>query len=180
MLLRFVAVIFAGMLLTLGASGQALDEYQVKAAFLYNFAKFVEWPPEAFKTPKDPILVCVLGRNPFGNALEEAIRGKSIAGRPFAYRHVSDAESASACQILFVGSEESKHFRSLLESLKPMGILTVGEAQGFAADGGVINFKLDEGRVRFEINVAAAEHQQLHISAKLLSLAQIVKPEKLP
>jgi len=101
MLLRFVAVIFAGMLLTLGASGQALDEYQVKAAFLYNFAKFVEWPPEAFKTAKDPILVCVLGRNPFGKALEEAIRGKSIAGRAFAYRHVSDAESASACQILF-------------------------------------------------------------------------------
>jgi hypothetical protein len=180
MLLRFVAVIFAGMLLTLGASGQALDEYQVKAAFLYNFAKFVEWPPEAFKTAKDPILVCVLGRNPFGKALEEAIRGKSIAGRAFAYRHVSDAESASACQILFVGSEESKHFRSLLESLKPMGILTVGEAQGFAADGGVINFKLDDGHVRFEINVAAAEHEQLHISAKLLSLAQIVRPEKLP
>src|SRR6202046_3799900 len=113
MVFRFAAVIFAGMLLTLGAPGQALDEYQVKAAFLYNFAKFVEWPPEAFKTAKDPILVCVLGRNPFGNALEDAIRGKSIAGRTFAYRRVSDAESASACQILFVGSEESKHFRSL-------------------------------------------------------------------
>jgi YfiR/HmsC-like len=180
MVFRFAAVIFAGMLLTLGAAGQALDEYQVKAAFLYNFAKFVEWPPEAFKTPRDPILVCVLGHNPFGNALEEAIRGKSIAGRTFAYRHVLDAESASACQILFVGSEESKHFRALLESLKPMGILTVGEAQGFAADGGVINFRLDDGRVHFEINVDAAEHEQLHISAKLLSLAQIVKSEKLP
>ena len=180
MTLRLAAAIFLGMLPTALAHGQALDEYQVKAAFLYNFAKFVEWPPEAFKSPKAPILVCVLGRNPFGNALEEAIRGKSIAGRAFAYRHVSDAEGASACQILFVGSEESKHFRSLLENLKPMGILTVGEAQGFAASGGVINFKLDDGRVRFEINVDAAEHEQLHISAKLLSLAQIVKPEKLP
>jgi hypothetical protein len=180
MTLRLAAAIFLGMLPMARAHGQALDEYQVKAAFLYNFAKFVEWPPEAFKSPKDPILVCVLGHNPFGNALEEAIRGKSIAGRAFAYRHVSDAESASACQILFVGSEESKHFRSLLENLKPMGILTVGEAQGFAASGGVINFKLDDGRVRFEINMAAAEHEQLHISAKLLSLAQIVKPEKLP
>jgi hypothetical protein len=180
MTLRLAAAIFLGMLPAACAHGQALDEYQVKAAFLYNFAKFVEWPPEAFKSPKDPILVCVLGHNPFGNALEEAIRGKSIAGRAFAYRHVSDAESASACQILFVGSEESKHFRSLLENLKPMGILTVGEAQGFAASGGVINFKLDDGRVRFEINMAAAEHEQLHISAKLLSLAQIVKPEKLP
>src|ERR1700733_15417010 len=178
MLFRFVTAVFAGILLALCVHSQVLDEYQVKAAFLYNFAKFVEWPPQAFKTPKDPILVCVLGRNPFGNALEEAIRGKSIAGRTFAYRRVSDAESASACQILFVGSEESKHFRALLESLKPMGILTVGEAQGYATGGGVINFKLDEGRVRFEINVDAAEHEQLHISAKLLSLAQIVKPEK--
>jgi YfiR/HmsC-like len=180
MAFRLVTAVFAGVSLALCAPAQALDEYQVKAAFLYNFAKFVEWPSEAFRTPKDPILVCVLGRNPFGNALEEAIRGKSIAGRTFAYRHVSDAESASACQILFVGSEESKHFRSLLENLKPMGILTVGEAPGFAADGGVINFKLDDGRVRFEINVNAAEHEQLHISAKLLSLAQIVKAEKLP
>lgn len=180
MAIRLVTVVFAGILPALCAPAQVLDEYQVKAAFLYNFAKFVEWPPEAFRTPKDPILVCVLGRNPFGNALEDAIRGKSIAGRTFAYRHVSDAESASACQILFVGWEESKHFRALLESLKPMGILTVGEAQGFAAGGGVINFKLDEGRVRFEINVDAAEHEQLHISAKLLSLAQIVKTEKLP
>ena len=180
MAFRLVTVVFAGILPALCAPAQVLDEYQVKAAFLYNFAKFVEWPADAFKTARDPILVCVLGHNPFGNALEDAIRGKSIEGRTFAYRHVSDAESASACQILFVGSEESKHFRSLLENLKPMGILTVGEAQGFAASGGVINFKLDDGRVRFEINMAAAEHEQLHISAKLLSLAQIVKSENLP
>jgi hypothetical protein len=179
MAFRFVTVVFAGILPALWAPAQVLDEYQVKAAFLYNFAKFVEWPADAFKTAKDPILVCVLGHNPFGNALEDAIRGKSIEGRTFAYRHVMDAESASACQILFVGWDESKHFRALLESLKPMGILTVGEAQGFATGGGVINFKLDEGRVRFEINVDAAEHEQLHISAKLLSLAQIVKSEKL-
>ena len=98
-----------------------MDEYQVKAAFLYNFAKFVEWPPEAFKTPKDPILICVLGHNPFGNALEEAIRGKSIEGRAFAFRQVSDAESANACQILFVGSAESKHFRSLLRKSETDG-----------------------------------------------------------
>jgi hypothetical protein len=179
MLFRLVTVVCAGIVLALCTPGQALDEYQVKAAFLYNFAKFVEWPAEAFKTAKDPIVVCVLGHNPFGNALEEAIRGKSVSGRTFAYRHVSDAESASDCQILFVGSEESKHFRSLLDNLKPMGILTVGEAKGFAASGGVINFKLDDGRVRFEINVDAAEHEQLHISSKLLSLAQIVKSDKL-
>jgi YfiR/HmsC-like len=180
MAVRLITVACAGMLLASGVHGQAMDEYRVKAAFLYNFAKFVEWPPEAFKTPKDPIVVCVLGHNPFGGSLEDVIRGKSIDGRAFAYRQVSDAAEAGACQILFVSSSEGKRFRSLAGTLKAAGILTVGEAQGFASDGGVINFKLDGGRVRFEINVDAAEHAQLHISSKLLNLAEIVKTEKLP
>ena len=179
MVFRFVAFIFVGMLLALRAPGQMAEEYQVKAAFLYHFAEFVEWPAEAFKTPGDPMLVCVLGRNPFGSALEEVIRGKSIDGRAFAIRLVAGAEDASTCQILFVASSASKHFRSMRGILKPRGILTVGEVQGFAADGGVINFKLDDGRVRFEINLDAAQHQQLHISSKLLGLAQIVKTEKI-
>ncbi len=178
MTLRLLTVLL-GMLLAACAHGQAIDEYQVKAAFLYNFAKFVEWPSDAFRTPKDPIVVCVLGHNPFGNALEEVIRGKSIEGRALAIRQVTDAEEANACQILFIGSAEGKRFRSLWGNIKP-GILTVGEEQGFAAGGGMINFKLEGGRVRFEINMGAAELAQLHISSKLLSLAQIVKTEKLP
>jgi len=178
MTLRPVAAIFVVMLLVPRARAQEIEEYQVKAAFLYNFAKFVEWPAQVFKTSQDPIVVCVLGQNPFGNALEEAIRGKSVEGRGFAFRQVADAEEASVCQILFVSSSEGKHFRALYPSLKQAGILTVGETQGFAANGGMINFKLDGGHVRFEINVGAAEHAQLQISSKLLSLAQIVKTEK--
>ncbi len=178
MMLRLVTVISLGMLLTPRARGQEIDEYQVKAAFLYNFAKFVDWPSQTFKTPQDPIVICVLGHNPFGNALKEAIRGKSMDGRAFALRQVESAGEADACQILFVSSSEGKRFRSLWGSLKPAGILTVGEAQGFAANGGVINFKLDDGHVRFEINVNAAELEQLRISSKLLSLAQIVRTEK--
>lgn len=157
---------------------QTMDEYQVKAAFLYNFAKFVEWPPEEFRTPKDPILVCVLGHNPFGSSLEDAIRGKNIDGRGLALRQVATAEQAGACQILFVSSEDEKRFHAMGRSLKHAGLLTVGEMQGFTAEGGIINFKLDGDRVRFEINVDAAEQAQLHISSKLLSLAQIVKTEK--
>ena len=179
MAFQLVTVVLAGMMLAPGVNAQVIDEYQVKAAFLYNFAKFVEWPPDAFKTSRDPIRICVLGHNPFGGFLEEAIQGKSIEGRAFAFRQVSGAEDASACQILFVSSSDGRHFRSLAQSLKQSGILTVGEAQGFASEGGVINFKLDDGRVRFEINVDAAEHAQLHISSKLLGLAQIVKTEKL-
>ncbi len=177
MTLRLVTLIFLGMLLG-DARAQEIDEYQVKAAFLYNFAKFVDWPSQTFKTPQDPIVICVLGHNPFGNALKDVIRGKSVDGRAFAFRQVENASGADACQILFVSSSEAKHFRALWGSLKPAGILTVGEAQGFAANGGVINFKLDDGRVRFEINVNAAELEQLRISSKLLSLAQIVRTEK--
>jgi hypothetical protein len=173
-----VAAIFVGMLLASPAAAQEAEEYQVKAAFLYNFAKFVEWPSQAFKGPQDPVLVCVLGRNPFGSALEQAIHGKSVQGRPFNLRQVNGAEQANGCQILFISSSEARHFRSFWGSLNPAGILTVGEVEGFAANGGVINFKLDLGRVRFEINLDAAERAQLQISSKLLNLAQIVKTDK--
>jgi hypothetical protein len=155
-----------------------MDEYQVKAAFLYNFTKFVEWPPDAFKTSKDPIQVCVLGRNPFGSSLDDLTRGKSVEGRAFALRQVSDAHEASTCQILFVSAAAVSHFRSILGRLKPDGILTVGEAEGFASEGGIINFTLDGGHLRFEINLDAAEHAQLRISSKLLGLAQIIRTER--
>jgi hypothetical protein len=178
MALRLVTVVLLGSLLAARTRGQQIEEYLVKAAFLYNFAKFVEWPSDAFKTPQDPLMLCVLGHNPFGNALEDVIRGKAIDGRSVAFRRVADAHAASACQILFVSAAEGERFRSLYGNVKPAAILTVGEAPGFAADGGVINFKLDGGHVRFEINLDAAEHAQLHISSKLLSLAQIVKTEK--
>lgn len=177
MLLRFITVLSATAFFTSHVQGQTMDEYKIKAAFLYNFAKFVDWPPQAFKTPHDPFLICVLGRNPFGDALKEVIRGKSIEGRPFEFRDVRNASEASGCQILFVGSEEGRRFHSILQGPKALGILTVGEAQGFAESGGVINFIRDDGHVHFEINVDAAEQEQLHISSKLLGLAEIVKKE---
>lgn len=178
MTLRLFTTIFLGMVFALRGPGQVIEEYQVKAAFLYNFAKFVEWPSRAFQTPQDPITICVLGHNPFGTALEEVIHGKSIGGRGIVFRQVNEAEQANSCQILFVSAEDNKRYRSMCVNLKPVGILTVGEAQGFAVDGGVINLKLDGGRVHFAINVEASERAQLHISSKLLSLAQIVKTEK--
>lgn len=154
---------------------QVVDEYQVKAAFLYNFAKFVEWPNSAFKSPQEPISICIIGQNPFGGALEEAIRGKEIEGRRLVIHEVPDGAPTGACHILFVGSSEHKHFRALTETLKAPGILTVGEAPWFGSEGGMINLKLDGGKVRFEINVEAADQRQLRISSKLLSLAQVVK-----
>ena len=163
----------------LAGAGQAqVAEYQVKAAFLYNFAKFVEWPWHVFKAASDPIAICVLGKNPVENALDEVVAGKTVEGRAFLVRQIAEVNPGCNCQILFVSSSERKRFWSIADSIKGAGILTVGEAPDFAAEGGVINFKLEEGRIRLEINLDAAEHAQLRISSKLLSLAQIVKSEK--
>lgn len=167
-------MIVLGVLFSAAARGQATDEYRVKAVFLYNFAKFVDWPPQAFKSPTDPIVICVLGTNPFGDALAETAAGKAIGGRRFQVREVADAQQAAGCQILFITASERKRAAWLINQIGNAGILIVGETDGFTADGGVINFKIESGSVRLQINVEAARRQQLHISAKLLSLAEIV------
>ena len=157
------------------AQTPAVDEYPVKAAFLFNFAKFVEWPQDAFKAPDEAVTICVLGTNPFGGALEETVRGKLIGAHPFSIREVTNAQQASKCHIVFVTASERKRCRSFLDELKGRSILTVGEAEDFTANGGIINFKLKDARVRIEIDAAAAERARLRISSKLLSLAEITR-----
>ncbi len=158
-----------------GLPGQSIDEYQVKAAFLYNFAKFVEWPQQAFNNPAEPISICIFGKNPFGQILDDTVRGKAVEGRAFVILKVSDFRQTGACKILFIGSSERKSIRLLLAQVKTSGILTVGETEGFAVEGGVVEFTSGEGKVRVDINVQAAEQGHLRISSKLLSLARIVK-----
>jgi hypothetical protein len=155
--------------------GQTADEYHVKAAFLFNFAKFVEWPPQAFKSPSDPIAICVVGKDPFGDALEQAVNGRTAQGRSFTLRQLTDAHQAAGCQILFVSSSERKRLPSILREIKTSGVLAVGESDNFTAEGGVVNFRIEGGTVRIQINVEAAAQQQLHISSKLLGLAEIVR-----
>jgi hypothetical protein len=168
--------LLALLCVTFGDTGAGqIDEYQVKAAFLFNFAKFVEWPAKSFPKPNDPIVICILGQNPFEDHLSAAIQGKVLAGRGFAVLQIAELPPKSRCQILFVNSSERQRFRSSAASLKGSGILTVGETPGFIDDGGIINLKLEGGKIRFEINVDAAEQAQLIVSSKLLSLAQIIK-----
>ena len=169
--LAFMAAAFG----SIQAQAPVADEYPVKAAFLFNFAKFVEWPTDAFKGPEDPLAICVLGRDPFGSALEDVVRDKTISNRAFVVHQVSNVQQASKCQIVFVPASERKRFRSSLEELRGLSILTVGEAEDFTANGGIINFKLKDARVRIEIDSAAAERAKLRISSKLLSLAEITR-----
>jgi len=157
------------------ARGQSASEYHVKALFLYNFAKFVDWPADASGGPQDGIALCVVGDDPFGSVLDETLKGKTINGQEMVVKRFRRAQDARACQIVFIASSEKNHLRLILESLKGARVLTVGETEGFAQFGGVINFTLEENRVRFEVNVDAADRAGLKISSKLLSLARIVK-----
>ena len=158
-----------------GAQAPVFDEYQVKAAFLYNFAKFVEWPPGTFANSHDPIAMCVVGHNPFGSTLEDVMQGLKIGDRAIAIRRLPDTQQASQCQILFVGATEEKRTRALLDAIKGAAILTVGEVDNFAALGGIIGLRLEGSRVRIQIAPETAVRNRLRISSKLLSLAEIVK-----
>lgn len=166
-----------GAALQLSAQAPAFDEYQVKAAFLYNFAKFVEWPPGTFANANDPIGICIVGQNPFGSTLENMVQGKRVGDRMFAVRRLADTQQASQCQILFIGATEWKRTRTLLDGVKSTGVLTVGESDDFTALGGIINFRLDGPRVRIQVDLQTAEHARLRISSKLLSLAEIAKKQ---
>jgi hypothetical protein len=171
---RLGVIVLMGMVFSASARGQ-LNEYQLKAAFLYNFAKFVEWPAQTFKGPADPIVICIFGQNPFGNILNETITGKVVGGRTLEVRQISESQSVQGCPILFVSAAASKRFRAIAGTLKGSGVLSVGEADGFISDGGIVNFKVEHGNIRLEINIAAAECSQVYISSKLLSLAQVVR-----
>ena len=168
--LRYLAI----FLLAAAARAESNDGYRVKAAFLFNFAKFVEWPAAAFRTPSDPLLICIAGENPFGDSLERAVQGKSAGTHPFVIRVISEIPQGAACQILFVPDSERRRFAAA-DLPRTAGLLTVGETGGFAAQGGVVNFKIEGGHVRFQINLDAAERQKLVISSKLLSLAEVLR-----
>jgi hypothetical protein len=142
----------------------------VKAAFLFNFAKFVEWPSEAFDGPSHPITICVLGKDPFGSALNEVIAGNTLHGHAFRTRLISEIRESEDCHILFFPASELKSTPKLGQVRNPC-TLTVGEVENFLPDGGMVNFVIQEGRVRFEINPTAVGKSHLRVSSKLLSLA---------
>jgi len=155
-----------------------VEEYQVKAAFLYNFAKFVQWPAGAFQNPSEPIAICVLGQDPFGRSLEDTVTGRTIDGRPLTVRNISNIAQSARCHILFVSSAEHKKSAPVLNEIKTPGVLTIGESSDSVAGGAVINFRLESGKVRFDIDIEAAEREKLRISSRLLSLGHIVDPRK--
>ena len=151
-----------------------LSNDQVKAAFLYNFARFVEWPPEAFAGPKDAINIGVVGNDAFAALLTHAVEGKVVQGRLLLIRKWRPNQSPQCCNILFISSSLDGSLKEILQKIKGESVLTVGETDGFAQQGGMINFILTDNKVRFEINRKNAETAGLKISSKLLALAKTV------
>ena len=184
-MLRRLTILIALLGMTLNitspADAQSGDadssEYLIKAGFIYNFAKFVEWPSAAFSQADSPIVIGILGTDPFGNVLDRIVEDKKIGPRGFVvrrYKWGKDVKDLKDCKILFVSSSERAHIDEILQSVKGFPILTVGETPGFAERGGVIRFTLEDNRVRFEVNVDAAHQADLNISSRLLTLAKII------
>jgi hypothetical protein len=150
------------------------SEHSVEALFVYNFAKFVDWPPSLFASPQDQFTICVVGDDPFGSELDQAVTGKYINGRRIAIKRVIKGSDARACQIAFVGYPDERRVKATLGELASFSVLTVGAAKGFTEWGGVVKLTSENNKVGFEINMDAAERSQLKISSKLLKLAKAV------
>jgi hypothetical protein len=151
----------------------AASEYQVKAAFLYNFTKFVEWPPSAFQNESAPFLVCIVGDNPFGEDLRQVVHGQKVGGRELMLLGKGTMADPTGCHLLFLGRSERERTAEVLAAVRDANVLTVGETEGFLEQGGVIRFTLQDGKVRFEISPEAAQRAGLKMSSKLLRLANL-------
>lgn len=165
-----LAVLLAGPAVNADLPG----EYEVKAAYLYNFARFVEWPAAALPPADKAFVVAVLGDDPFDGALESALAGKQILQRPLIVRHVDRPEDASGAQIVFISASEAPQLERALALLSGRSVLTVGESEGFARQGGMIGFRVEARKVRFDINPQEAARARLKISSQLLRLATVV------
>ena len=156
----------------LPAAMEQPTEYQVKAAFLFNFLKYVSWPADSPLLKSAIYRIGLIGTDPFGSTLDEIVSGASIEGRPVLIARLSDPDSLRSCHIVFVKSASDSLLSSILRQAEQFGIVTVGESPTFIEDGGVIRLRLKDDQVRFDINLAAANRSGLRISSKLLQLAQ--------
>lgn len=164
--------------LNLAAAQTISREYQLKAVFLYNFAQFTEWPTNAFPGTNSPVIIGVLGKDPFGRILDETVRGETINGRPLVVQRYNRVEDIKECHVLFVSASEGNQLSPVFASVKSRAILTVGETDNFVLSGGIIRFAIAANKIRLRINLDAARRANLSISSKLLRLADIVTAEK--
>jgi len=155
-------------------SGQGQGEYSVKAAFLLNFARYTDWPPSAFVNSTSPLVLCVIGADPFGAALD-VIDGKSVRGRPLRIERHGLGGALRSCHLAFISDSERPGIDALLKTADAASTLTISDIDRFARRGGIIGLFVEGDRVRFEVNVRAAERARLKLSSNLLKLATLVR-----
>jgi hypothetical protein len=181
--LRAPAVAFCLLLHFSAASARqqpAAPEYRIKAAFLYNFTLYAEWPATAFESPEAPFVLAIAGRDPFGDELDAAVRGKTVKGRVIDIRRFERAADVTECHLLFITSDEMKSFGQILRRFQGAPLLTVAETENFTSAGGVIRLFVQENKIQFEVNTDAAARAKLKLSSKLLSLAKVVRDAGAP
>jgi len=172
---RALALAFAAAaLLAAPAMAQRPAEYQVKAAYLYGFGRFVEWPPAAAVAGDGAFVLCVLGDDPFGRLLDQAAEGAVLKNQPVSVRRIERAEDAVACDTLFVSASEQPRLPRILSVVGRQPVLTVGDSPEFAQRGGMIGFSMEGSRVRFTVNLAAAQDAGLMLQSELLRVAASV------
>lgn len=172
----FLAV--AGYAVAAHAETASSLEYRVKAVFLLNFAKFTQWPSEAFESDRSPIVICILGEDPFGAVMEETIKGETVDGRKLKIKRCKQPAEVAGCQILFLTGMNQDRMVQVLRTMEGSSVLTVGESGTFLEAGGVIAFVMEQNKVRFAINETASERAGVKISSKLLSLAATVQTRR--
>ncbi|HYC73130.1 MAG TPA: YfiR family protein [Opitutaceae bacterium] len=177
LVVRLTAVVLAALGTGLPAGAADVSkEYQVKAAFLFNIAKFVEWPPERRGEDHEPVVIAVFRHNPFGSELARMVEGRQVNGHPIAVRTVTNEQEIAAAHLVFVPDGQEEAFAGFEPAAAKAGVLTCGESEKFAAVG-VISFLRQGDKVRFVVNLGAADRHHLKLSAQLLKLAQSVRRE---
>lgn len=168
--------ILTTLLIVVAGSGvveaQSNSEYQIKAAYLYNFAKFVEWPSAAFGGPSDPFRICILGDSPFDQNVEIALSGRRVQNHPVHVIYPDSTAQSRRCHVLFLSPSESGHMKAIVADLRSSAVLTVADTPGFIGAGGMIRFFLEDDSVRFEMNPLPASQAGLKVSSKLLVLGK--------
>ena len=174
-LLSYVCVWLACSELAMAQEKQKFTDYDLKAVYLFRFTQFTDWPANAFTSTNAPIVIGIVGDDPFGKTLDDVVKGESVRGHPLVIKRLNSSDDLQSCQMLFICRNEKEQLPALLQKLKGNPILTMGDDDGFAESGGMVNLVLVDGKVKLEINPAAAEQAGLQISGKALRLAHIVK-----
>ena len=172
-----VAIVFSFLFSSLAVvpKANAQSEDQIMAAFLFNFARYVEWPKDAFEDRRAPVTICILAADAFADVVSKTVSGKLVDNRPVGVQPISDLKSSGSCHILFIGRDAKQSHADAIAALDGQSVFAVSDRAGFASDGGIANFFRADSRIRFEINPSAALKVGLKISSRLLRLAKVVE-----